>query len=90
MIHNYMSKCNSAILESDKEEYMKIIVSACLLGKRCKYNGGDNYRQEVVDFCRGKEVIPVCPEIEAGMPWQQKARSRKKFRAFYFMSETEK
>lgn len=47
---------------------MKIIVSACLLGKRCKYNGGDNYRQEVVDFCRGKEVIPVCPEIEAGMP----------------------
>lgn len=51
-----------------REEHMKIIVSACLLGKRCKYNGGDNYRQEVVDFCRGKEVIPVCPEIEAGMP----------------------
>ena len=51
-----------------REERMKIIVSACLLGKRCKYNGGDNYRQEVVDFCRGKEVIPVCPEIEAGMP----------------------
>ncbi len=22
---------------------MKIMVSACLLGQKCKYNGGDNY-----------------------------------------------
>ena len=38
-----------------REEHMKIIVSACLLGKRCKYNGGDNYRQEVVDFAAAKK-----------------------------------
>lgn len=47
---------------------MKIMVSACLLGKRCKYNGGDNYHQGVINFCKGKEIIPVCPEIAAGMP----------------------
>lgn len=46
---------------------MKIIVSACLLGRNCKYNGGNNYDQRVVDFLEGKEVIPVCPEVLAGL-----------------------
>lgn len=46
---------------------MKIIVSACLLGENCKYNGGNNHDPAVVAFCQGKEVIPVCPEVLAGM-----------------------
>lgn len=45
---------------------MKILVSACLLGENCKYNGGNNYCPEVIAFTQGKEVIPVCPEMEAG------------------------
>lgn len=45
----------------------KILVSACLLGENCKYNGGNNYCPEVIAFLEGKEVIPVCPEMEAGM-----------------------
>ena len=46
---------------------MKMIVSACLLGENCKYNGGNNYDPAVAAFCEGKEVIPVCPEVLAGM-----------------------
>ena len=45
----------------------KIIVSACLLGENCKYNGGNNYDPRVEAFCRGREVIPVCPEVLAGL-----------------------
>ena len=45
----------------------KIIVSACLLGENCKYNGGNNLDPAVVEFCRGREVIPVCPEVLAGL-----------------------
>lgn len=45
---------------------MKIIVSACLLGENCKYNGGNNYCPKVDAFVQGREVIPVCPEMEAG------------------------
>jgi len=45
---------------------MKILVSACLLGRNCKYNGGNNYRQNVVDFVRGHEVVEVCPEVMGG------------------------
>lgn len=41
---------------------MKILVSACLLGKNCKYNGGNNLNQRVLDFIEGHEVIGVCPE----------------------------
>lgn len=46
---------------------MKVLVSACLLGRNCKYNGGNNYREKVVQFVEGKEVIPVCPEEFAGL-----------------------
>ena len=46
---------------------MKILVSACLLGENCKYNGGNNYNPAAVEFVRGKEAIPICPEMLAGM-----------------------
>lgn len=45
----------------------KILVSACLLGRNCKYNGGNNYDERVVAFLEGKEVVPVCPEVLAGL-----------------------
>ena len=45
----------------------KIIVSACLLGENCKYNGGNNFDPRVVAFVEGREVIPVCPEVLAGL-----------------------
>ncbi len=46
---------------------MKIIVSACLLGQNCKYNGGNNYSAAVEAFLQGKEIIAVCPEVLAGL-----------------------
>ena len=46
---------------------MKVIVSACLLGENCKYDGGNNYTPAVAEFLKGKEVIPVCPEMLAGL-----------------------
>ena len=46
---------------------MKIIVSACLLGENCKYNGGNNRCQKVIDFVKDHEVIQVCPEQMGGL-----------------------
>ena len=42
---------------------MKILVSACLLGENCKYNGKNNYSERVAKYLEGHEVIPVCPEV---------------------------
>ena len=46
---------------------MKILVSACLMGENCKYNGGNNYNAAVVEYVKGKQVWPICPELMAGM-----------------------
>lgn len=45
----------------------KILVSACLLGLNCKYNGGNNEKEKVLKYLEDKEIIPVCPEIFGGL-----------------------
>lgn len=44
------------------------IISACLLGKDCRYNGGNNYSEKANEFLRGKSYIAVCPEVAGGFP----------------------
>ena len=46
----------------------KIVVSACLLGHNCKYNGGNNRCEAVLRFTEGREVVAVCPEQLGGLP----------------------
>lgn len=45
----------------------KILVSSCLLGINCKYNGENNLNEKVLEYIKDKEVIPVCPEIFGGL-----------------------
>ncbi len=47
---------------------MKIMVSACLLGENCKYNGGNNLNPDLLRLLSGHTVIPVCPEVLGGLP----------------------
>lgn len=47
---------------------MKILVSACLMGENCKYNGGNNYSEKLHEFIQDHEVIMVCPEVMGGLP----------------------
>ena len=47
---------------------MKIMVSACLTGENCKYNGGNNRNRKVVRLMEENEVITVCPEQMGGLP----------------------
>ena len=51
---------------------MTILVSACLLGTNCKYNGGNNRSERVLRYVAGHEVIPVCPEMLGGLPCPRK------------------
>ena len=47
-----------------------ILVSACLLGIRCKYDGGHNLDPKVTSLMKDPEIclIPVCPEQLGGLP----------------------
>ena len=47
---------------------MKVLVSSCVLGKNCKYNGKNNYNPKVIEFLQGQEIIDICPELLAQMP----------------------
>ena len=47
---------------------MKVMVSACLLGENCKYNGGNNLNPDLLRLLSGHTVIPVCPEVLGGLP----------------------
>lgn len=51
---------------------MTILVSACLLGENCKYNGGNNLNERVLRYLAGHEIIPVCPEMLGGLPSPRK------------------
>ncbi len=45
-----------------------IIVSACLCGIDCKYNGGNNKNEKVIEFLKDKEYRMICPEEMGGLP----------------------
>lgn len=48
---------------------MDILVSACLLGHSCRYDGGSKRCGAVCSLAdTGHTLIPLCPEVEGGLP----------------------
>lgn len=45
----------------------RILVSACLLGLPCRYDGESRPNDEVISLLRKYELIPFCPEIYGGL-----------------------
>ena len=46
---------------------VKILVSACIMGVDCKYNGKNNKNLAAINYLKDKEIICICPEQLAGM-----------------------
>lgn len=46
---------------------MNVLVSACLLGADCKYNGKNNNNEQVKGLLEKYHLIPVCPEMFGGL-----------------------
>ncbi len=44
-----------------------ILVSACLCGINCKYNGGNNLNPKIYELFLKGELVPVCPEQLGGL-----------------------
>ena len=47
---------------------MNILVSACLLGKPCRYDGKSKPCNEVIALSEKHKLIEVCPEVLGGLP----------------------
>ena len=46
---------------------MNILVSSCLLGMNCKYNGKNNFNAKVKELENYHHFIAVCPEVLGGL-----------------------
>lgn len=48
---------------------IKLGISACLIGEKVRYGGGDKLDKYLMDtFGHIVEWVPLCPEVEAGLP----------------------
>ncbi|HEX5366842.1 MAG TPA: DUF523 domain-containing protein [Acidimicrobiales bacterium] len=45
-----------------------LLVSACLVGVACTYDGTAETSAAVVALGRGRRLVPVCPEAAGGLP----------------------
>ena len=56
-----------------------LLISACLLGKNCKYNGGMNaLPEETIAALRKRyALLPVCPEVDGGLPVPREPSERR-------------
>lgn len=45
-----------------------VLVSACLLGIGCRYDGKHKANEEVLRLREKYNLIPVCPEVFGGLP----------------------
>ena len=61
----------------DNKSKEKILVSGCLLGLNFKDDGGNNYSEEIDEFLKDYDVIPICPEIMGGLPTPRAGAERK-------------
>ncbi|MBI1923589.1 DUF523 domain-containing protein, partial [Candidatus Poribacteria bacterium] len=47
---------------------MKTVISACLMGVKCRYNGLDSKNEKLTGELGMDEWVPVCPEQLGGLP----------------------
>ena len=47
---------------------MNLLISACLLGIRCRYDGGRKPLERLNELMEKHVLIPVCPEVVGGLP----------------------
>ena len=62
------------VREETTIEKIRIGISACLLGQNVRYDGGHQHDRYITDTLgRWFEWIPVCPEVEYGLPVPREA-----------------
>ncbi len=47
---------------------LPVLISSCLLGIECRYDGGHSRVEEIIKRAKEMQFIPVCPEQFGGLP----------------------
>lgn len=57
---------------------MKILISACLIGEMCRYDGASKPIREIRELCHRHTVLTICPEEAGGLPMPRLPAERQK------------
>ena len=60
----------------------KILISACLIGDKTRYDGHSNYSPLIKELLEKYELVPFCSEVEGGLPVPRKPSERKGDKVF--------
>ena len=55
----------------------KILISACLVGDKVRYDGHSNYNPLIKELLEKYELVPFCCEVEGGLGTPRKPSERK-------------
>lgn len=55
----------------------KILISACLIGDKVRYDGGHNKSLLIDQLLEKYELVPFCPEVEGGLSVPREVAERK-------------
>lgn len=55
----------------------KILISACLVGDKVRYDGHSNYNPLIKELLEKYELVPFCCEVEGGLATPRKPSERK-------------
>ena len=50
----------------------RILISACLLGEKCRYDGLSKPNEQIKRLSSKYELIPICPEVLGGLSTPRK------------------
>lgn len=62
-----MERKDKKIIDMERKEKKAILVSACLLGAACRYDGKSNEIPELEALRDRASLVPFCPEIYGGL-----------------------
>lgn len=48
-------------------EMKKVLISACLLGEKCRYDGKSKPNESALELLSNYHLVPVCPEVLGGL-----------------------
>ena len=60
----------------------KILISACLVGDKVRYDGKSQYHPLIKDLLQKYELVPFCPEVEGGLKTPRLKSEIKKDKVF--------
>ncbi|MDD5181683.1 MAG: DUF523 domain-containing protein [Candidatus Nanoarchaeia archaeon] len=58
------------------------LVSGCLIGVKCSYNGKARPNKKLIEMFKMGELLPVCPEMLGGLPSPREPNEQKGKKVF--------